>query len=91
MKNTNAIIAYLRNNVKLADSKPTYVDAAGGEYASELGQDFADTANAILFLVDDFIYKRGPFDVHSSGEACSQKDLNGAISQLIVELHNITL
>lgn len=91
MSTKNNLANYALNNAQSAAQEVIYVDAAGGAYASELGQDFADTANAILFLVDEFVYKRGLFDVHSNEGTYSQKDLNGAISQLIVELHNITL
>jgi hypothetical protein len=92
MRDKTAIVDYARDNAEPAFTKFVYADTAGGEYASESGESFANTANEILFLVDDFIHKRGLFDPHNFSDsdwgAYSQKDLNDAISQLIVELHN---
>ena len=93
MRNKTAIVDFAWENVESASTKSIYVDAAGGEYTSEKGEGFANTTNAILFLVNELIYKRGLFDPYNFSDsdrgAYSQKDLNDAISQLIVELHDV--
>ena len=92
MTKRNYLDDYARDNAEPAVTKFVYLDTTGREYASEGGENFANTTNAILLLVDDFNNKRGVFDPHNFSDSdwaeSTQEDLNDAISQLMVDLHN---
>lgn len=77
------LVEYVKANVGPAFCNAIYEDEAGGEYKDEA---FADATNAIIYLVADFIDKKGIFN-ENLNYIFTRKDLEEAISHIMVDLN----